>query len=155
MMLLVVSCKVSDKISNTSTNDETTIESPKLIFLNYSIENDTIQQDYRIRLINMIIVEAKIKDNTLLSKTPAIDDLEYTILDKESQVLMRNFIANPLNRTIEYVSDNGQLAKKDIQLDSTRFSIRIPLAPDAKYIALKRYIGSDSKSIHLLTTDIH
>jgi len=153
-MLQMVSCTVTHKTTNTSTNDKITNETPKIIFLNYSIVNDTIKQEYRIRLINKIITEGKIKENTIMSKTPAIDDVEYIVLNKESQVLMRNFIANPLHRTVEYVTDNGQLAKKDIQLDSTQFSLRIPLDPTAQYISMERYTGLNSDNIQMLIIDI-
>jgi hypothetical protein len=153
-MLHMVSCTAPHNTTNTSTNDKITNEAPKIIFLNYSIVNDTIKQEYRIRLINKIITEGKIKENTIMAKTPVIDDLEYIVLNKESQVLMRNYIANPLHRTVEYVTDNGQLAKKDIQLDSTQFSLRIPLDPTAQYISMERYTGLNSDNIQVLIIDI-
>jgi hypothetical protein len=153
-MLHMVSCTAPHNAMNTSTNDKITNETPKIIFLNYSIVNDTIKQEYRLRLINKIITEGKIKENTIMAKTPAIDDLEYIVLNKESQVLMRNYIANPLHRTVEYVTDNGQLAKKDIQLDSTQFSLRIPLDPTAQYISVERYTGLNSDNIQVLIIDI-
>lgn len=154
VMLHMVSCTAPYRTTNTSSNDKITNETPKIIFLNYSIVNDTIKQEYRIRLINKIITEGKIKENTIMSKTPAIDDVEYIVLNKESHVLMRNFIANPLHRTVEYVTDNGQLAKKDIQLDSTQFSLRIPLDPTAQYISMERYTGLNSDNIQMLIIDI-
>lgn len=153
-MLHLVSCTVPHKTTNTSTNDKITNETPKIIFLNYLIVNDTIKQEYRIRLINKIITEGKIKENTIISKTPAIDDIEYIVLNNESQVLTRNYIANPLHRTLEYVTDNGQLAKKDIQLDSTQFSLRIPLDPSARFISMERYTGLKSDNIQMLIIDI-
>jgi len=153
-MLQMGSCTISHKTTDTSTNDKITDETPKIIFLNYSIADDTIKQEYRIRLINKIITEGKIKENTIMYKTPAVDDLEYIVLNKKSQVLTRNYIANPLHRTVEYVKDNGQLAKKDIQLDSARFSLRIPLDPAAQFISMERYTGLNSDNIQVLIIDI-
>ena len=153
-MLFMVSCKVSDKTTNTSANDKNTFESPGIIFLNYSIVKDTIQQEYKIRLINKIITEGNIKGENIILKSPEIDDLEYIVLNKESQVLMRNYIANPLIKTVEYVANNGQLTKKEIQLDSTQFSLRIPLEKTAKFISMERFTGQDSDNIRLLIIDI-
>ena len=153
-IIFIVSCKVSGKIKYTLENDNIAIESPKIIFLTYSIVNDTIKQEYRIRLLNKIITEGKIKKNPTMTATPAIDDLEYIVLNKESQVLMRSYISNPLIRTIEYVNNNEQLAKKDIRTDSTLFSLRIQLDKAAQFISIQRYTGQNSENIPELITDI-
>ena len=89
-----------------------------------------------------------------MSKIPVIDDLEYIVLNKSSKVLQRNYIANPLNKTVEYVTNDRQLAKKNIQLNSVQFSLRIPLDPAAKFISLNRYSGQNTKSVQLFIIDI-
>lgn len=150
----IVSCKVSNKIASTTTSDEISNKLPKIIFFNFAIVNDTIQQEFRIQLINKIITEGTIKEKSILSKIPAIDDLEYIVLNKSSKVLQRNYIANPLNKTVEYVTNDGQLAKKNIQLNRTQFLLRIPLDPAAKFISLNRYSGQNTKSVQLFIIDI-
>ena len=155
IMLHLVSCNVINKSVETTTEEENIIELPRIIFLNLSIVNDETTGEYRISLINKIISEGKIKEALTKSHKPKIDDLEYVVYDKESQVITRNFIVNPLNRTIEYVNESGQLEKKEIKLDDAMFSIRIQLDTTAESIVLKRHLGINSKAVHLLTINIH
>ena len=49
-LLPLVSCTVAHKTTNTSSNDKITNETPKIIFLNYSMVNDTIKQEYNISI---------------------------------------------------------------------------------------------------------
>jgi hypothetical protein len=153
-MTMALSCKVSERTAGTANMDKVAVDTPKIIFLNYSISEDKTDQEYSIRLINKIITNGKIKENSILPFSPEMDDLEYIISDKNQNVLMRNFIPNPLNKTLEFVDDNGQLAKKDMRLDSSQFSLRIQLDPAAKYILLERYKGPDAENIHLSVVDI-
>jgi hypothetical protein len=132
-----------------------TEEVSRIVFLNYSIVNDTAMGNYKIRLINQIISEGKLKDPNSGTLKPEINDLDYLVLDEKSNLLSRKFIANPLNKELEYVSEEGQLAVKFFQADSAQFSLRIQLEPKAKYIVLEKYTGIETKNIHLLTSEIH
>jgi hypothetical protein len=136
-------------------DEENTIELPRILFLNYSIVNNNLIDEYKITLINKIISEGQIKETTTEFQKPKIDDLEYIVLDKKSQAIKRGFLANPLNKTIEYVTEDGKLAKKDIRLDSALFALRIQLKPIAESVVLERFTGLNSENIHLLTTKIH
>lgn len=150
-----VACKTTQKPADTKTPDGYSTEiSPRIAFLTYSIMHDSTSGVPRVNLVNRKFTEGRIKDPVLKSRNPAIDDLEYIVLDGEAQVLIRNFIPNPLRKDVEYVTPDGDLARQEIKLDSARFTIRLQLNPSARQIVLERYTGPDSKNIHLITTDL-
>ena len=98
---------------------------------------DSVNSVYLLSLINRILTEGKLKESKLNSETTGTKNFSYRVLNKNAQLILQEFIPNPLEITIEYVDDFGNLRKKDITLDSTQFSLRIPLAPDARYISLE------------------
>lgn len=154
MMVHLSSCTAYRK-SPAAESDTANAETSRIVFLNYSIVNDAAMGNYKIRFINQIITDGKIKDSNSRTHKPEINDLEYLVLDGESKLMSRKYFANPLNKAMEYVTEEGQLAVKFMQLDSAQFSLRIQLEPNAKYIVLEKYTGNDTKNIHLLTTEIH
>jgi len=151
-LAIISSCKVSERATGSKEVVRPAQESPKIIFLNYSITENKSNHHYTIELIDKTIVNGKIKKNSNIPITPVMDDLAYTVSDKDKMVLEENFIENPLRRTFEFVDDNGQLAKKDVVLDSALFSLRIQLDPKARYVSLARYSGPERENqvLHVL-----
>jgi hypothetical protein len=161
LVLYTVSCKVVDKsIETTTKSNETTtnitdsIKSPQIIFLTYSISYNETNGEYSVSFINKMITEGTIKASNHNSSTPEIDDIEYILYDVNLKIIERNYLSNPLQRTVEYVNSEGELVKEDIELESVEFFLRLQLAPDTKSIVLQRYNGPDSQNIHLHTTTL-
>lgn len=130
------SCLVTKQ--STSTADSTNENKPQILFLNCLAKNDSLKQEQEISLINMIITEGKIKAEVNNSKIDKEGGFSYSLLSIDKQVISQTYIANPLNKTIEYVDNNGHLMKKDIRLDRAEFSLRIPLITDAKYLSFEK-----------------
>jgi len=145
-LAIISSCKVSERATGSKDVVRPAQESPKIIFLNYSISENKSNQNYTVQLIDKTIVHGKIKKNANIPITPAMDDLAYSVSDKDKMVLEENFVENPLRKTFEFVDDNGQLAKKDVVLDSAQFSLRLQLDPKARYISLARYFGPEREN---------
>jgi hypothetical protein len=138
MLLLILnfqSCTVSKQ--NTPKNYSSNENNPRMVFLNCSITFDSIRQEHEVSLINKIITEGRTKKTALHSKTPVSGDFNYNLLDKDQLVISQTYIPNPLYKKIEYIDKIGHLGKKEIRLDSTQFSLRIPLIPDAKYVSFE------------------
>ena len=128
------SCKASKiNTSNDVSNDENE-NRPVIVFLNCSLVYDTIKKEYSLSLINKIIVEGELK-RTTNSEVYGKRDFGYSVLDKNSNVILQKYMPFPLDQTVEYVDDWGGLQKKDIRLDQTQFSLRLPLTSEAKYIS--------------------
>jgi hypothetical protein len=68
--------------------------------------------------------------------------------------MTHRIIPNPLDRSVEFVNDAGQLEHKTIHLDSAQFSIRLQIEPGASSILLNRFIGNDNEGTLLLKTRI-
>lgn len=154
-VFFTVTCKTSQKSSETKTPDEYSVATPRIAFLTYSIINKSTTGEHRVNLVNRKITDGRIKDPALKSEDPDIDDLEYFVLDGEAQVLVRNYIPNPLHKRVEFVTPEGELARQEIKLDSAQFTIRLQLEPSASQIVLERYMGPDLKNLHLITTDLN
>lgn len=154
VLMLVVSCKVTSKVTDTAPTNEVEFSSPKIAFITCVIVNDTIKHEYRIRLVSKIIADGNVKEREVKPFLPKTNDLEYAVLNASSKALTRTYFANPLNRTVEFVDNIGQLAKKEISLDSTQFSLRIPLDPKAKFVSFEKYNGINSDNTNLLIIDL-
>ncbi|WP_298555436.1 hypothetical protein [uncultured Algibacter sp.] len=135
-------CKNSKTISENQSKKEIQT-TPKILFLNYSIEK-TSNVKRSIQFINKKIVEGKLKPNRLDSLENGIKgDLIFTELDKKSKVLNQILIKNPLIRTVEYLDDSKQFQTKIIKSDKTQFSVRLQLKSDTKYITISNFAKND------------
>ncbi|MCK4746332.1 MAG: hypothetical protein KAT15_04825 [Bacteroidales bacterium] len=90
----------------------------------------------------------------MVPQNPRVNDFVLTVRDGKNQVLHKEFVANPLERSMEFVDDAGHLNMKTIQSDSAQFMIRLQLGNGASTIDLEHYLGEASESILLLTSTI-
>ena len=120
-----------------------------IIFLNYKASKNDLGE-IKIALVNKIIVKGKIKDKSIKIDENIIGNLECIQADNRLKSIKTMYVKNPLNKTVEYVNDNGELEKKQIKLDSAQFSIRMQLDPKARFILI-RGIGQAYKKNLLLS----
>jgi hypothetical protein len=132
---------------------QSSIESnPKIIFLNYSIKK-TANGNRSIRFLNKIVTEGKLK-NVPYDEVGVSSDLLFFQLDKKSNILQRSIIKNPLVKNIEYLNDSRGFQRKQINLDSTQFSIRLQLKPNTKYISISDFSTFENQEKTLIKTEI-
>ena len=133
LTLISHSCKL---LKPSTSNDFSSDESrPMIVFLNCSLVYDSIRQEHNMSLINKIIVDGGLKKNAIDFEVREKGDFRYSALSKNLQVIFQKYMQFPLDKTIEYVDERGNLQKKDIRLDSTQFSLRISLTSEVKYIS--------------------
>jgi len=124
--------------------------SPKIIFLNYSIE-ETKNGKRTIQFINKKIVDGKLKENPSESiENGTAGDLIFSELNKKSKVLNQILIKNPLVRQVEYLDNLKQFQTKTITSDKMQFSIRLQLKSNTKYITISNF----AKNKPLIKTQI-
>ncbi|WP_396603111.1 hypothetical protein [Algibacter sp. R77976] len=147
-LLLFSACGNYKKTVTTGSSINNT---PKILFLNYSIEN-TSNGNKTIQFINKKIVDGKLKNNSLQPiETGTEDDLILTVLDKKSKTLNHILIKNPLIKRIEYIDDAKNFKTKTIKSDKGQFSIRLQLKSNAKYITISNF----AKNEPLIKTQIN
>jgi len=146
-IMLLFSCNSKKELTSTSKSTPT---APQIIFLNYMVTR-TADATYKARLINKIITDGKLK--------PSVTDDKFTTgdfvcveLDKASKSISSTSYINPLTRTVEYVTDQGDLGKLKMALDSAQLNIRMQLNPKTRSIALDQIVGANTKNTRLLTT---
>ena len=133
-------CKNSKSISE---NQSEIDGAPKILFLNYSIEN-TSSGNRVIQFINKKIVDGKLKPIQFDSvENGVVGDLIFTELDKKSKMLNQILIKNPFAKTVEYVDDSKNFKTKTIKLDKTQFSIRLQLKNNTKHITISNFVGNE------------
>jgi hypothetical protein len=167
---LLIGCKVIgneadgiNKTARTHTNAQNTEvatsntddnNAPQILFLTYSIRKDPAQGGYAIELINEITTKGKIKTDGDESAIPKAGDLRCVALDANQQPTSSLLIPDPLNQTVEYATENGNLAKKDIALDSAEFSVRMQRTAATKFIAIERIDTPESQVTQLILTQL-
>lgn len=149
-----ISCSVSKNTADLSDSGSKPEDTPRILFLNYEITRDSVNSTYTARLINMMRADGSLKENRTPLYKPVTGDLEIQVLNANQQVLTTLYIANPLDKSVEFVNDAGELQQKMISLETAQFSVRMQLEPDAHSALLKRITGPGSENTFLLKTPI-
>lgn len=139
MFFTLNGCISSNKASSISISND---GDDKIIFLNYSIH---IKKKKKVELTNYIISEGKLKTNSERKINPKKGDLKCTQLDSESREINHIYIEDPLNKSIEYVDDQGNLNRKQITLEDAIFTIRMQVSRNAKIIFIEEWDDTQSK----------
>ncbi|ALJ04797.1 hypothetical protein APS56_06530 [Pseudalgibacter alginicilyticus] len=142
-------------ISNKSiaTHEPSTESHPKIIFLNYSIKKDS-NNSRNIEFIDKKITEGTLKN--INSEVLGVNgDLVFLQLDKKSKPLEHLIIKNPLSKSMEYLDESKSFQRKQINLDSIQFSIRLQLNPETKYISINDVNALENQSKSLIKTKIY
>ena len=159
--MLISSCRV-DREKAIAANNENVIEeravggdkgnAPEIIFLNYSIKKSSTGSP-EIRFTNKIIANGSLKASFQENSTDKAGDLKCIELDAGSQPIKSIIIPNPLQKTVEYVSESGQLGMKEVELDSAEFSVRLQLDPKTESIAIEQIgdLNGDSTNFLIVT----
>lgn len=137
LLVLITSCTSSKKNTiDSTTEDISTVSTAKIIFLNYNVAKN-LDKTITASLVNKITSEGTIKGNNQKEHTNNPGDFRCIQLDRKLLPIDSLQIANPLIKDIEYVAPSGLLEKKQIELDSTAFSVRMQLNPRTKFISLQ------------------
>jgi hypothetical protein len=153
VLLSLESCNWLLKPDAGKSNEQVTPEN-RILFLNFSIAQDKSRDEYKIELISKIVTVGSFKDPGGTTFNPQKNDLVYTVLDGNSNIIHTDHLKNPLKRSVEYETENRQLERKEVMLDSTEFSIRIQLAPVARSVVIARLSGNDNNSEQLITIPV-
>ncbi len=137
---LLMACG-SAKIEPTMEQDFAVSENPKIAFVTYKFNKDE-KGNATISLINVLMAEGKLKHQAD-EKVYVSGDYELIQLDSQEKQLAFKKIGNPLNETIEYVNEDGEFGKKEVEFLSKEVSIRLQLHPQTKYILVQE-IGNES-----------
>jgi len=154
LLSILIACNPPKNTQSSDSQKNNGAETSRILFLNYQLTRDSTRANYSAQLINMIIREGTIKDLMKEVDQTKEDDLEVLVLDRNQQTMTHRYIPNPLDKSVEFVNDAGQLEYKMIHLDSTQFSIRLQIEPGAGSILLNRFLGKDNEGTLLLKTQI-
>lgn len=149
-----MSCSVSKNTGDLTSTGNKPDDSPRILFLNYEITRDSINSTYTARLINTVQADGSLKKDSTPFNKPVTGDLELQLLNANQQVLTTLYIANPLDKSVEFVNDAGELQQKMISLETAQFSVRLQVEPGAHSTLLKRITGPDSEDTFQLKTPI-
>lgn len=140
--ILIATCIFSScgNQKNLETTKNSIDSSPKIIFLNYSIE-ETTNGKRTIQFINKKIVDGKLKENPSESiENGTAGDLIFSELNKKSKVLNQILIKNPLVKNIEYLDESKRFQTKTVKSDKSHFNLRLQLKNDTKYITISNFV---------------
>lgn len=107
---------------------------PEILFLNYKAYHSS-EGTSSVILLSKIIANGSIKPESPMDANPlsAWYCIQY---DKNNRALDQKVIPNPLQPTVEFVNDVGELQTKTIAVDSIEFSVRMQRVPGAKSVVL-------------------
>ena len=150
-----LSCTATHSGLRSDSNGENKYNGPQIIFLNYSIKRNKSEEEPVIILISKVITEGKIKINNSFTENQKPGDLICFAVNNQLEHVDSIIISDPLNITIEAVNENNELFKKEIELDSNRFSIRMQLTEKTDAIAIRKRINSKNQDSYIVISKIY
>jgi hypothetical protein len=149
---LFTSCTGTKKTADLAISEEQTAYTPQIIFLNYSLERDSLEV-YNIELINKIVASGTVKPTIHHNSTGKPGDFRCLILDANRQPISDIIVPDPLTKRIEYQQENGSLSSRQIQLDRAEFSVRMQLDSASRFIAIERINPSGTSQLIITELD--
>ncbi len=133
--MVLIACG-ANQATQTSEQTLSIKQTPKIVFINYAIKKDSNGKK-TVQYINSKRVDGKLKKiKKILFDKGVTGDLICSQLNATSATLSQQLIKNPLVKTVEYVDETKNFKVVQMELDSSVFSIRLQLYPEAKYIAI-------------------
>lgn len=111
---------------------------PRILFLNYMFKQDTNARaaQVNVTLLNHIVTAGKLKPEAPFRQET---ETRFTLnlLDDQGKSLKSIPIGNPLVQDFEYLGENNQYARKQLNMAQWPFSIRLQLVPGTRKITLE------------------
>ena len=109
-------------------------QTPRLLFVISTIAQDTLNATYLIEDVQIQTETGGLKDYR--PKRYEEGDLICRQLDSNGSILFETAFQNPLQQTMEYVDDNGQLGLAELKLEKSDLVLRLPLEPTATSVVI-------------------
>jgi len=109
----------------------------EIVFLTLSLVYDSDLQEYRMDLTDKKVVPGRLRRNAIHGHgNPSGDfgELEYQILDENSNLVNQSFLPWPLERSVEFVNEEGRLQRADVHLDTAQVVLRLQLTPQTRRV---------------------
>ncbi len=151
LLLFFFSCKTQKEVLVNT--DNSLKRTPKIIFLNYTIEF-LENQNKKVTLTNKIIKDGSFKASLNTSQNKLQGDLKCNQVTTAGKILETKIIKNPLLKTVEYLDDNKMFHSKRLELKKASFSLRLKLLPETSYISISEIDSLNPNIPPLLKTKI-
>lgn len=128
MGFFLFGCKAvdtSDKVEAKpiDVRQEQDMENSQIVFLYFEMERSGVD-DMEISLLQTQISEGRMKENTI-RQAPKVDgNLIVQLLDGDNHVQVEQVIEDPVFRTIEQYSEEGEIILNQLELEKAQFFIR-------------------------------
>ncbi|PQV48276.1 hypothetical protein CLV33_105126 [Jejuia pallidilutea] len=133
--VVCISCIANQDISASEKKSEIRYK-PKIVFVSYSIKKNE-NGNKTVAFLDSKKVDGTLKNQKkILDKKGNLGDLVCAQLDASSSIVSQQLVENPLKKTIEYVDETKNFKVVQIALDSAKFTVRLQLYPETKYIAI-------------------
>jgi hypothetical protein len=155
LILLAMACRTSSSgKSNLHDDFSKSNDSPKLLFLSFSMKRDSIKGTYSIRLINKMIVNGTMKKDIKRPELPLPGDMKVVSMGSSGNAIDSLVVPDPLYMTAEYLDASNSLRMQEILRDSSVFSVRIQLRPQIISIGVLLNSESSKSNNYLLITGL-
>lgn len=149
-MYCCCSCGIAHPPSDAAIT-QTTSPQPGILFLQYFLKKDPDSGANALYLTNTIRTNGIVKKQPDETDQARPGDLICSALNADSLEISRLLIENPLRKSFEYSDEQGNLAIKNIEMDSAQFFIRLQLTPDIKWIVVDQYTGPTEPNTRLFS----
>jgi hypothetical protein len=110
----------------------------KIVFLEFVMTKSSIN-----------LFSFNVVDGTLTNIEPSAGEMTYELVDSTGNVLRSGFISNPLCKIYEYEDpqNNGVLKSITVNLEKSRFILRLPYSSEFSSINFYKFVSEQSTAI--------
>lgn len=144
LLCILCFCKIPKQKNNIPSIQKESDNTSKLIFVNFKITKDSVQNNSSVDLTKIQITYGSIKKSELpeINKPSYQNQLRCVFEDNNGKNIYETVIGHPLFRKFEYAKDDGTFGVKDVVLKEAVFSIRTDYSNEMKFVRIYEKLES-------------
>jgi hypothetical protein len=121
---------------------------PKLIFVNFKISKDTLQDHSSVNISQVQFTDGSLKKETLtgIYKPSYQDEIRCIFTDNNEKAIFEIILEHPLYKKFEYAKDDGSFDVKEVTLKESVFSVRADYNSKMKYIRIFEKLSASKET---------
>jgi len=139
LKVLIFAAIIAATVSAQSNNADRRAD--RIVFLTASLVYDSVSQEHRMTLLSQNIVQGRLKSAVARGhgrKDGREGELVYQILDQNLDLIDERYLPWPLEKSLEFVDEEGNLMRKQVHLDNSEVFLRLQLTPETRRVDFDR-----------------
>lgn len=132
ILLIVISCKPSQKTSSPIQDPHENLSGSAILFLAVKMQEEDGEFQLDLSTVKWVDGQLREKQNEFIPKPHLLLDF----LDENESSLKKMTVTNPLYRSVEQFSPDGTISRKELKLKKATLVLRTQLSRQTTYLSI-------------------